>query len=1048
MAFNRKYLLAAAAWLLAYVNTQAQTVYYPAGASQLLKSTADDIAMLFQRAIAGSHFTTQAYNTIPSAGIVLIYDNAAIANQTCTVKSNGSNYISFTAAEDNGLNYGVYEYIHQLGFKFYQPGIIWEITPSLSSPFKNIDTIYSCRFKYKNWFISGGYSTWAMDNNADYFWDTYYGELGHQWSLYQRRNNMVGAYRFAGHRDDILTEQYLGTLQSNPCYVAPYNGSRAASRQSVPDVNNTAAMQLWSSSIENQYTTFKNTIFGNTTLYKNYYRNFSYWYGNTGIEVPDGADWANTTDNICGTGKLLSESDQHFTLANFTAEKINAVYPGRRFQLYAYDGHADVPSSKININTNIDVQVIPTAFQFETSAKGLLKRWYQRNSTISEYHYLNLPQWCGETPSFFLNDLKTTIDRLKEKQAQGIVWEAAASKFASLPFLMSANRSLINDESIDDGLQQFCNDLFGSATTTIFTLLKSWSSEKVITVSNGVQDNKYKLPFYFQLVKQAEQQTENDAATVKQRISELKAFLHYMVLYYDWVFDQRNVNVNAKAIKANDLCAYLARINKMQLVNSYYLISDVVRKYATESDTYRKYNTTDGTAYQSGLLSLITPEEIDANFRNDYTAQTNLINHFVFKGAGEVKALFEQNNLLPLDKINVQVGYTNGKDYTARSEYYLLADKPGSFSIKYTPKFDMAGKGYINFTVEDVNKNLGVVKDFSLDNNSASGNMDIVLPETGVYKVSIVSKYKSSVAVTINTNGNYFYKNGPFLGNTTENYRGDLISLPGYFYVPPGIDKIYFSLNNSNPGGAGHASAEEVNKAFSFKDNNGITANAKLHSSADSALFYLEIPQNGSGFWQSFKMEQYRLSFANTSNIQWYAKRKECAAADFTVSVKAGNDGCVTQLHTPSKSNTIKWEVYDSQKWYEYNGSQMIELPATVSPNAIVTLRVSPSCYTTRRIGDDENYIRQKTFCATGATPADPNTKVIIYPNPGNGIFRCMQNSQPVTAEEVSVFNSSGVRVANFINTQQFNISNLSAGMYFYTLVINKVAYKGKLVKM
>ncbi len=1045
MAFNRRHLLTAAVWLLAYVNIQAQTVYYPVGASQLLKSTADDIAKLLQRAVAGSHITAQSYTTIPATGIVLIYDDA-VAGQICRVKSNGSNFISFAAREDNGLNYGVYEYLHQLGFRFYQPGTIWEITPTLSSPFTNTDTLYSCRFKYKNWFISGGYSTWAMDNSADFFWDTYYGELGHQWSLYQRRNNMVGAYRFAGHRDDILTEQYLSTLQNNPCYVASHNGSRAATRQSVPDINNIAAMQLWESSIENQYTNFKNTIFNNTTLYKNYYRNFSYWYGNTGIEVPDGANWANTTDNMCGTANLLSESDQHFTLANFTAEKINTVYPGRRFQLYAYDGHADVPSSKIVINQNVDVQVVPTAFQFETSAKGLLKRWYERNGNISEYHYLNLPQWSGETPSFFLNDLRTTVERLKEKQAQGIVWEAAASKFASLPFLMSANRSLINNESIENGLQQFCSDMFGNAAATVFTLLQNWSSEKVITVSNGTQDNKYKLPFYFQLVKQAEEQTQNDNETVKQRINELKAYLHYMVLYYNWVFDQRNAN--AKTDKADILCMYLARINRMQLVNSYFLINDVVRKYAISSNIFTRYNVASGTAYLNGLLPSVTKEEINNDFINDYAAQTNLINRFAFKDAAAIKALFEEHNLLPLEKINVQVGYTNGKDYTARSEYYLLADKAGSFFIKYTPKFDIPGKGYINFTVEAVNDNLGVIKDISIDNTSPAGNLNIAIPGAGIYKLSIISKYKSSASITISTNGNYFYKNGPFLGNTTENYRGDLMSLPGYFYVPPGMDKIYFSLNNSNPGGAGHATAAEISRAFAFKDNNGISVEAKLNSTSDSALFYLEIPQNGSGFWQSFKMEQYRLCFANTSNIQWYAKRKECVVADFKVSIKANNEGCITQLSTPSNSNEINWEVYDAQKWYEYKNIQTVELPATVSPNAIVTLRVSPGCYTTRRIGEDEDYIRQKTFCATGATPADLSTKVIIYPNPGSGIFKCMQNGQPVIAEQVSVFNSAGLRMTYFNNTQQFNISNLPAGMYFYTLVINKITYKGKLVKM
>ena len=132
MAFIR-YLLSAAACLFAYVNIHAQTIYYPAGQSQLLRSTAEDMAMLLQKAIPGSNFMVQQYSTLPASGIVLIYDEAITTNPACKVKSDGSNFISFAASQDNGLCYGIYEYLNQLGFRFYQPGSIWETTPSLSS---------------------------------------------------------------------------------------------------------------------------------------------------------------------------------------------------------------------------------------------------------------------------------------------------------------------------------------------------------------------------------------------------------------------------------------------------------------------------------------------------------------------------------------------------------------------------------------------------------------------------------------------------------------------------------------------------------------------------------------------------------------------------------------------------------------------------------------------------------------------------------------------------------------------------------------------------
>ncbi len=1043
-----RYFIFTAVNLFACVQLYAQTIYYPATASQLLISTAADVAGLMQKAIPGSRFTIQSYTQTPNTGIVFIYDSTITNNQTCKVVCNGSTVLKFAASQDNGLNFGIYEYLQQLGFRFYQPGSIWEIVPTLSTPYKNIDSAYSCNFKYKNWFISGGHNTWVMDKNPDFYWDAYFGDNGHQWALYQRRNNMTGGSRFTGHRDDIMTGTYLETLQNNPCYVAPFNDSRQANGYSVPDINSMDAMKLWSTAIEKKYTQYKNTIFSNAGLYANQYCNFNYNYGAIGIEVPDGAHWANSkVDGGCGNVDFVSESDQHFTLANFTAANLNISFPEKRFQLYAYDGHADVPSAKLSINNNIDVQVVSTGFQSESSSKGLLNRWYNKTKNISEYHYLNLPQWSGETPSFYLDELKSTIQRLKEKQCLGIVWEASPAKFAILPFLFAANESLKNNVNIDNKLQEFCNQLFGNAANSIYQLLQLWSNDKTVTVSNGIQDNKYKMQLYFQLMNKAIAVTQNDPAIINERLIELKAYLHYMVLYFDWVFDQRSYQ--AKTDKAGTLCLYLAKTNKLQIVNSYFLISDIVNKYNATDSIFVKYNTSNGLAYQNGNLPLITAAEINSAYAADFNKINILQTSFVYETAEKIKAAFATNDLLPLEKINVKINYSYAKDYASRSEFYILANAAGSFNIKYTPVFNMPGKGFINFTVEAVDQTLGIVKDFSLNNNSAAGILYVPLPAAGMYKLTVNSKYKSAVDLLITTNGNYFYKNGPFLGNTIENYRGDLMSLPGYFYVPTGINKIYFSLNNSNPGGKGFASPDEISNAFDFRDNANNKVQPKLESASDSALFYLEVPAGSDGtFWQSFKMEQYRLCFANISNIQWYASRKPCIALNFKAIIKNINGECITQIATSSTSNNLSWKIYDAQKWYSFNNVKQLDLPTAISPNAIITLTDNSNCFTTKRISDDPNYIKEKLSCANAGASATQITNAFLYPNPGTGIFKCRQNNEPVLAENIIVFDAVNKKVASFSNTQEFNISQLQPGIYFYSLQVNKVNYRGKLVKM
>lgn len=961
MAFIR-YCVAAAVLFCCINTAAAQTIYYPNQSSRLIRSTADDVAMLLKKAMPANTPATQVYTSLPESGIIFVYDSTITDNQSCKVQSNGERII-FSAAQDNGLCFGIYQYLQQLGFRFYQPGSIWEVIPSLTaaSLYKNINTVFSVPYKYKSWSISGGHNRWVMDNDSNYGWDTYFGANGHNWALYQRRNGMTGAYRFAGHRGDIMSGNFLSTFQSNPCYVASYEGSREANAHSVPDINSNAAMQLWSDAIEKKYTQYKNTIYSNTALYADYYRNFDYSNASVGIEVVDGAQWGTGTNVGCSGKAYPKPSDQQFTLADFTAKKINSIYPNKRMQLYAYSTHADVPSANVSLNPNLDIQVISGAFQNETSAKGLMNRWYNKTSNVSEYHYLNIPQWGGETPMFYADELKATLQRVKDKKGQGVMWEASPAKFASLPFLLAANNNLINGASVDSTLQDFCNTMFAEAGGTMYQLLNYWSSDKTVSVGGFMPDNKYKIPLYLQLLNTAAQQTKNSEAVVKERLDEVKAYLHHMVLYYDWFFDQRS-NA-AKKDKAAAICIYLAKANKLQLVNSYFIIADIVSRYKSTDEFYKQYNVNNGTAYQNGTLPLLTTAEIENNFKQDVAIMGNLVNQYQMDDAAFIEEQFNRNNLSPLKTISLQTSYTNGVNYPNRSEFYIDAPKAGKFSIKYVPHFNMAGKGFINFTVEDADKAVTIVKDISRDQNAKTETITIDLPTAGRYKLTVLTKFQTSLDLDITTNGNYFYKKGPYLGNKTENYRNDLLSLPGYFYVPKGISKIFFSVNNSNPGGAGFAKAETISKAFVIKDNNGKTLLPRLVTPNDSALFYLEVPAGSDGtFWQSSKMEQYNLCFANINNLQWYAESKKKAEA-------------------PSSG------------------------------------KIEP-------------------------------VKMGIYPNPGNGVFTCMQNRQPVAVDQIVVSNIQGTTVGNFKNTREFNISNLAAGMYWYRLIVNGEAYQGSLVKL
>jgi Secretion system C-terminal sorting domain len=1031
MAFIRNCVTTVVTVLCILLNTKAQTIYYPARSSQLLKLTAEDAAMLLQKAIAGSKFITQEYTIRPASGIILIYDSTITDNQACRVEGNGHNSIKFTAAEDNGLHFGIYQYLYQqLGFRFYQPGTIWETIPTLATAFKTTDTVYTCKYKYKTWFVSGGYNRWAMDNTAS-----------NDWSLYQRRNGMLGTTSFRGHRGDIMSGNYLTALQNNPCFVANFNGSRQATLQSVPDVNNTAAKELWANTIEQKYTQYKNNILNNPVLYTNLYRNFKYGNDNIGIEVPDAAKWGNSKDNeVCEAAGYPKESDQHFTLANFTAEKIAAKYPNKRFQLYAYAGHADVPSALIAINKNIDIQLIPTVYQLESSTNGLRNRWYSRTSSISEYHYLNLSNWSNETPSFKWSELKTTLQIAKDKKSQGVVWEASPAKFGSLPYLLAANSYLKDGIEVDSTLHEFCNNMFAGAGNTVYKILQMWGDEKTAPT-------KYNLQLYLQLLNTVVQQTQNAGNIVKERVRELKAYMHYMVLCFDLANDHQNKAIT-KAEKDAARCIYIAKTSKLQIINSYYMIATIVSKYAATSDFYAKYNVVNGTAYQNGSLPLITTVEIDNDFLQDLSKYSSRIEGFKLEEAAYIKDGFKQANIAPLAKINVNIGYTNGSSYYNKTAYHIIAAAAGSFTIEYKPRFDMPGKGYVNFVVEAADKTLQIVKDFSIYSNAPAGTLKIDLPQAGKYILTVVSKYKSAVDLSITTNGNYFYKNGQFLGNKTESYSSDLLSLPGFFYIPNGINKVYCNINYISSGKL--ATADALNKGIIIKDNNGNVVQLHLQSANDSSLFYLTIPEGAAGnFWQVITVSQFNLQFVNISNLLWYAQRKACSNANFTVAIVNKNGNCFTRLTTAAGTKNLNWEIADRGNITKYSNQATVDLPDYISPNALVTLTNGEGCSFSKKLNSDAKYLRAKEACASGAAfEINGTVQPALYPNPSTGVFNCMQNGAITAADEIVIYNTQGTQVGKFKNARQFNINDSAAGLYIYRMVINGEVFKGKVVKL
>jgi Secretion system C-terminal sorting domain len=225
-----------------------------------------------------------------------------------------------------------------------------------------------------------------------------------------------------------------------------------------------------------------------------------------------------------------------------------------------------------------------------------------------------------------------------------------------------------------------------------------------------------------------------------------------------------------------------------------------------------------------------------------------------------------------------------------------------------------------------------------------------------------------------------------------------------------------------------------------------------LVSPKDSSLFYLEIPEGAAGnFWQVTTMAQYSLQFVNISNVLWYAQRKVCTVAYFSATVINKSGNCFTRLTTTASAANLNWEVNDMGRILKYNNQSVVDLPDYISPNALITLTSSTGCVFSSQLNNNKEYLRAKEACVSGAAMANIETSAVtplMYPNPSTGVFKCMQKGNIAIADEIVIYNTQGNHVCSFKNTSQFNISNATAGLYLYRMIINGEVFKGKLVKL
>lgn len=824
------------------------TIHYDSiNVQQTLRRTAVDLSYLLGEA-TGMTYHVRWDSTDATTGVLLTIDESITSYRAHQgrAQGNGTNRLRFTSFTMDGVEYAVYQWLDEIGFKFYAPDENYTIVPTLASPFVVIDKIYVTNYSYHGWFGSGYIAPTALDSENTIIKD---------WELYQHRNNMKNEYTFGGH-NETFHHVDSAFLVNNECYIAERDSSRNLYVNSVADPLLPAARQRWADylfRLDSQYVASYN-------LNPNY-------HFLKGIETPDGSRWGNTNSNtLCEPGASGSEyptaSTQAFMLANHVTEYYSTrISEPFRTIMYAYGEANDTPA--VEVNPLIDVMIVG-AFGTVNSYVELMNRWTEKHPSTFEYDYINLPDQTYQTPYLKLDYYDAKHKRMNPSNSRGTFYESTFSKFASIPYLYAIQEYMEDSTEIITSMNEYYNLMYGSAASKIKELYDHWTSDVASTHGNFLADNFSRIPLYLKLVKEADDL--NSDPLIAKRITDLKAYLHYLVLMNESEFRYKDSveQYNARY----ETCMYLLKTAYRKIANHYQQINVIVSKPSQSSALVPLFFTPVSGGYTTTTLwnqTQYSDAQINTIFEQDLLDYP-LYDDYHFANIIDIINQIDVLGYRPKQMIHQQLPET----YSPSLGYsHIYAPAAGNIKVYYKIEFDSSGSKPILITLENKNQLYADAQTIYYANGD-TGEITLTIPTAGYYVLLYTTPSHMKVNYHFQTNDNLFYKQDGITVDFANIYL-DKASAARYFYVPEGTAKIWLTSNNAC-GLYGCLDTLMLRFSVNFFNSDSI-APPIYYSGFDSSLFYIEVPDSMDGkFWQMYdrSITGYAISFANISNAYFH----------------------------------------------------------------------------------------------------------------------------------------------------------------------------------
>ena len=571
-----------------HISPEESSIRIPTDSTNSLKNTARDVVSLLSKNSRVKYAENSYINCVKKKesffdkSKIDLLSSASI--NAFYVKSHQGTYWIY-AKEDQGLENGMYYLLEKLGYRFYFPGELWTVKPSTMGYIESIDEIVIPEFRNINFFGTGGLPQHKIIDPTN--------QRKNKWDTWKNRLRFRDEIHLAGHAGESFNTVNKNLLIGNSEFLAEVDGKRVKwSRNAKMCISNPSARLLFQ----------KDRI-------KKYHKSKKSQAISISVEPSDGYNHCTCPDCL----KMGTVSTRVFFRANEIAEKISNLSSDDHVNLLAYNEHADVPH--LDIEDNVIVTLVPYAFQQISAPEKFIKEWCTKKEGNYMYDYLGTPVWDQDIPSTdFLVDLPNKMKFWKEHGIVGVKMESSYSIGATglpLYFYNKLAWDLNLDTKIE--LQDLCNNLFGNASSPMFSLFTRWSCTTESIYYNLDLD-------LIDLKKAAEL---SDDKRITERINQFKAYVHYIVMLREFQNDNHKTRE-----KLEDLISYIWTNYDNLFIHSSSIHNWLINRYHKITELNKEEWAITPKNIQIPVwksMQAISDDEIVSNFNKDYASFVGLV---------------------------------------------------------------------------------------------------------------------------------------------------------------------------------------------------------------------------------------------------------------------------------------------------------------------------------------------------------------------------------------------------------------------------------------